>query len=71
MEIARREDLAELECLLNDWLKNREDTLVKYTTVIEIDASADDPSYTQVLPTLLARIQPLLAENQNPLAGQS
>jgi len=51
LEIARIEDLKELEKLLDDWLDK-----VTATPLLIVDASHDDPGYTQVLDEVVSLI---------------
>jgi deoxyadenosine/deoxycytidine kinase len=50
-EIAQRDDLDELQILLDEWLSQWAGR------IIHIDASLDDPTYTSVLPDLLRQIK--------------
>ena len=51
LEIARIDDLKELENLLDDWL-----SAVTESPILIVDASPDDPGYTRVLEDVLAAI---------------
>jgi deoxyadenosine/deoxycytidine kinase len=51
LEIARQTDLGELQTLLDDWLKQWPGK------VIHVDASLDDPTYSEVLPGLLKQME--------------
>lgn len=52
LEIARREDLGELQVLLDAWLQHQSPE-----RVINVDAALDDPTYAAVLPGLLAEME--------------
>ena len=51
LEIAALNDLAAMQALLDAWLSR-----VAASTLITIDASSDDPSYTMILPILLEKL---------------
>jgi deoxyadenosine/deoxycytidine kinase len=55
LEIAAADDLALLQELLDDWLQRRMNA-----PLLSIDASADDPAFSETLPRLMAAIRPLL-----------
>lgn len=52
LEIARLDDLAALDALLHDWLRQ-----VTTIPVLTVDASIDDPQYTQSLSSILEEIE--------------
>jgi len=54
LEIARLEDLADLEVLLEEWLGN-----VPATSILTVDASQDDPSYVEGVNQVIAWIRSL------------
>jgi deoxyadenosine/deoxycytidine kinase len=54
LEIVAVDDLATLEALIDDWMRQ-----AREMSPIAIDASADDPTFAAVLPELVAAIQSL------------
>ena len=56
LEIARRNDLGELQVLLDEWLMRWPGR------ALQVNASGDDPTYTAILPDLLQQIRLALAE---------
>jgi len=52
LEIAQLDDLAALDALLNDWLRQ-----VATIPVLRVDASIDDPEYSQSLSSIFEQIK--------------